>query len=109
MASGFNKWGVTSSIVSLKILAALVPERSNRYAAVFSPSRSMLHPQLAVNAFEAAVNMLTPTVPGCPRLGCALKYNLDEHSWDCPCHGSRFSKDGELLDDPATDGKKNMK
>lgn len=109
VASGFNKWGVTSSMVSSTILADLVMERSNRYAAVFSPSRSMLHPQLAVNAFEAAVNMLTPTVPRCPHLGCALKYNPDEHSWDCPCHGSRFSKDGELLDNPATDGKKNMK
>ena len=38
-------------------------------------------------------------------MGCALKYNAQEHSWDCPCHGSRFDEDGALLDNPATDGK----
>jgi Rieske Fe-S protein len=50
--------------------------------------------------------LLTPTVPRCPHLGCALKYNKAEHSWDCSCHGSRFSEEGKLLDGPATDDKK---
>jgi len=49
--------------------------------------------------------MLTPTVPRCPHLGCALKYNKQEHTWDCPCHGSRFDENGELIDNPATDDK----
>jgi Rieske Fe-S protein len=35
-------------------------------------------------------------------MGCALKWNKVEHSWDCPCHGSRFTKDGEIIDNPAT-------
>ncbi|MDE6922544.1 MAG: Rieske 2Fe-2S domain-containing protein, partial [Oscillospiraceae bacterium] len=35
-------------------------------------------------------------------MGCALKYDPQEHSWDCPCHGSRFAGDGRLLDGPAT-------
>ena len=43
------------------------------------------------------------TAPRCPHLGCALKYNKEEYSWDCSCHGSRFSDSGELLDYPATD------
>ncbi len=30
-----------------------------------------------------------------------LKWNSVEHSWDCPCHGSRFSEKGEILDNPA--------
>ena len=41
--------------------------------------------------------------PRCPHLGCALKYNPQEHSWDCPCHGSRFGEDGQLIDNPSTD------
>ena len=65
----------------------------------------MLHLQLAVNAFESIVGLLTPSVPRCPHLGCALKYNKDEHSWDCSCHGSRFDENGALLDNPATDDK----
>ncbi|MBQ3028137.1 MAG: Rieske 2Fe-2S domain-containing protein, partial [Lachnospiraceae bacterium] len=36
-----------------------------------------------------------------PHLGCALKWNNEEHSWDCPCHGSRFSEGGALLNNPA--------
>lgn len=33
----------------------------------------------------------------CPHLGCALKYNKDERTWDCPCHGSRFDTEGKLI------------
>ena len=34
-------------------------------------------------------------------MGCALKWNTAEHSWDCPCHGSRFSEDGKVPNNPA--------
>lgn len=37
----------------------------------------------------------------CPHLGCLLHWNPEELSWDCPCHGSRFDYDGNLLDNPA--------
>lgn len=103
VATGFNKWGMTSAMVSAMILSDLIGGKPAPYADVFSPSRSILRPQLAVNAYETLFNLLTPTAPRCPHLGCALKYNAAEHSWDCPCHGSRFAEDGALLDNPATD------
>ncbi|MBQ7922063.1 MAG: FAD-dependent oxidoreductase [Clostridia bacterium] len=103
VAAGFNKWGMTNAMAAADILSDLVRGKPNPYAAVFSPSRSIFHPQIAVNIFESAVGLLTPTVPRCPHLGCALKYNKAEHTWDCPCHGSRFSEDGEVMDNPATD------
>lgn len=106
VATGFNKWGMSSSMVAAGVLKDLVTDRKNEYAELFSPSRSILRPQLAVNIFESTVGLLTPTTPRCPHLGCALKYNKEEHSWDCPCHGSRFSKGGQLIDGPATDDKK---
>ncbi len=109
VATGFNKWGMTSSMVAAKILTDLVNEKKNEYASVFSPSRSILRPQLAVNAFESIMGLLTPTAPRCPHLGCALKYNKDEHSWDCSCHGSRFTQSGEVIDNPATDDIKRSK
>ncbi len=106
VATGFNKWGMTSSMVAATVLCDLVLGKENEYASVFSPSRSIRHPQLAVNAAESVLGLLTPTVPRCPHLGCALKYNPQEHSWDCSCHGSRFTEDGKLIDNPATGDKK---
>lgn len=109
VATGFNKWGMTNAMVAANILCDLVTGKPNRYAEVFSPSRSMLTPQLAVNAFDSIVGLLTPTVPRCPHLGCALKYNRAEHTWDCPCHGSRFTEHGKLIDNPATDDHPSIK
>ena len=106
-ATGFNKWGMTGSMVAARLLTNLVTGRADPCEALFSPSRSILHPQLALNAVEATVNLLTPTKKRCPHLGCALKWNPREHSWDCPCHGSRFSEEGERLDGPATGNLKN--
>jgi Rieske Fe-S protein len=85
------------------VLCDLVQGRENDYADLFSPSRSILRPQLACNAMEAVKSLLTFTKPRCPHMGCALHWNQQEHSWDCPCHGSRFTQDGKLLDNPATD------
>ena len=102
VATGFNKWGMTTSMAAAQLLTDLVCGKENPYAALFSPSRSILRPQLGINAAEATVGLLTPTRKRCPHLGCALKWNPQERSWDCPCHGSRFSGDGTLLDNPST-------
>ena len=76
--------------------------KSSPYEKVFDPSRSIMQPKLLLNAGSAVANILTPTLPRCPHLGCALKWNPVECSWDCPCHGSRFGADGVLLDGPST-------
>ncbi len=101
VAAGFNKWGMTASMVSAQLLSAMIAGEDTDHAPVFSPSRSMLKPQLLVNGLESAANLLIPTTRRCPHLGCALKYNKEERSWDCPCHGSRFSETGHVLNNPA--------
>ena len=101
VATGFNKWGMTSSMVSAMILTDMIMDNKNEYADIFDPSRSILKPQLAINCIETLSNFIIPTTRRCPHLGCALKWNKYEHSWDCSCHGSRFRKDGKLINNPA--------
>ncbi|MCL2697355.1 MAG: FAD-dependent oxidoreductase [Oscillospiraceae bacterium] len=102
VAAGFNKWGMTGSMVAAMLLTDIIKGAGNPYSAVFSPSRSIIKPQLLLNGITAVGNLLTPTAPRCPHMGCALKWNRTEKTWDCPCHGSRFEKSGKLIDNPAT-------
>lgn len=108
VATGFQKWGMTASMVAAKVLTALAQGREAPYGELFSPSRSMLRKQLWINSAETTGNLLRPTQPRCPHLGCALRWNKEERSWDCACHGSRFDAHGKLLNNPATDDLKNL-
>jgi glycine/D-amino acid oxidase-like deaminating enzyme/nitrite reductase/ring-hydroxylating ferredoxin subunit len=47
---------------------------------------------------EGALHVLSAT---CTHLGCLVAFNDAERSWECPCHGSRFSVDGDVLQGPA--------
>ena len=104
VATGFGGNGFIGSMMSATILSDMALGRKNAAAKLFDPSRSMLSAQLFKNIGSSLVDYLTPTAKRCPHLGCALKWNADEHSWDCPCHGSRFSEHGDLLNGPAQGG-----
>ncbi len=148
VATGYGKWGMTTSMAAALLLTDLLNGRENAAEDVYSPRRKTIIASAKTFATEgkyATVNILKEKWgktekgafqdevklmrPGeckvlkkegeklgvykdekenvyvvsvkCPHLGCLLSWNADEKSWDCPCHGSRFSYKGELLDGPA--------
>lgn len=151
VATGFNKWGMTNSMVSAMLLNDLIIDKKNPFEEVYSPKRFTISASM-MNLFEEGKQAVTGlvkqkfTIPDtliseikngyggevdyqdekvgvykddtgkvymvttkCPHLGCKLEWNQDELSWDCPCHGSRFNYEGELLDNPAMRGIHNIK
>ena len=55
-----------------------------------------------VAAFRDDAGELHTVSATCTHLGCLVSFNTAERSWDCPCHGSRFDVDGNVLHGPAT-------
>ncbi|PAD77299.1 FAD-dependent oxidoreductase [Paenibacillus campinasensis] len=150
VATGFRKWGMTTSALAAHILADKVLQRKNRYAQLFSPSRFKVDPSLktlvvqnagVVKDFIAGKVDLKHTDPSklgpgeaaivrhngqragafkdeagnlhmvdttCTHMGCEVEWNEGERSWDCPCHGSRYTFDGEVLEGPAIEPLKKL-
>ncbi len=52
-------------------------------------------------AYRDGEGHLHAVSPTCTHLGCEVRFNPAEASWDCPCHGSRFDVDGKVLEGPA--------
>jgi Rieske Fe-S protein len=51
--------------------------------------------------FRDDQGLLHAVSPVCTHMGCLVGFNTAEKTWDCPCHGSRFDKDGKILNGPA--------
>jgi len=54
-----------------------------------------------VAAYRNDAGKVTRLSPVCTHLGCEVRWNNAEHTWDCPCHGSRFTPTGAVLAGPA--------
>lgn len=143
VATGFAKWGMTSSMVSARLIADSITGVENPCAEVFSPQR--FTPTASMRSFVTDMGQAVKGISRrafqfpqenaaelpighggiveynkekvgvykdeqgrvfavsvrCPHLGCQLEWNPDEKSWDCPCHGSRFDYQGNLIGNPA--------
>jgi glycine/D-amino acid oxidase-like deaminating enzyme/nitrite reductase/ring-hydroxylating ferredoxin subunit len=57
-----------------------------------------------IAAYRDAKGAVHQHSAACTHLGCHLHWNSFEHCWDCPCHGSIFGPDGQVLNAPAISG-----
>lgn len=101
--TGFGKWGMTSSMAAALMITEQICQKESGNAAVFSPQRVPIRAlkAAAVEGAKSAKGLAAPGGIRCPHLGCKLTWNPEEETWDCPCHGSRFDKEGNLIDNPA--------
>ena len=108
VATGFKKWGMTASMVSAMIISSQITGSTNLYEATFTPQRLLFRAgiknflvDLGESVMGLAKGLFGKKERRCTHMGCLLEWNNEEDSWDCPCHGSRFEKNGELRDNPA--------
>jgi glycine/D-amino acid oxidase-like deaminating enzyme len=108
VATGYRKWGMTQSNVAGRILADEIMGVKNPYAKIYSPQRPAT-PLAVFNCFvwntvttaDLLSGFLRFGPPLCAHMKCRLRWNPDENSWDCPCHGSRFEENGSVINQPA--------
>jgi glycine/D-amino acid oxidase-like deaminating enzyme len=109
VATGFKKWGLAMGTAAAELLAARIGGREHPWADLFDPSRLRPvagGPTFAKENANVAYHFAADRVakrgnPRCTHLGCLLDWNEAEETWDCPCHGSRFSESGEVIEGPA--------
>ena len=145
IATGFNKWGMTTSNVAANILKDKILNKKNIYEDVYTATRfhalknfkqvylnlnqtiqSILINKLKIKPdilenipsntgkiiklnninigiYKDENNIIHKINPYCSHLKCLLTFNSQDKTWDCPCHGSRFDIDGNLLNGPANE------
>jgi hypothetical protein len=108
LITGFNEWGVLNGMICARVITNLIAQKEDRFSDVFSTHRpycakniGSLIPNMAV-ATGALVKGLFQGKKRCAHIGCGLRYNAAEDVYECPCHGSRYDTDGNLLDGPST-------
>ena len=109
VATGFRKWGLAMGTAAAELLTAQIVGRDHAWTELFDPNR--LRPRASAVSFakenaNVAYHFVGDRLakrgnPRCTHLGCLLEWNSAEETWDCPCHGSRFSAAGEVIEGPA--------
>ena len=108
--TGFNTWGILSSHIGAKYLSNLILNNKEylKYKDIFKVNKEISFQKVinsltniyeSVNGYIKGLKYLNN--PTCPHLKCKLIYNKLEHTWDCPCHGSRFNENGKVISGPS--------
>jgi len=91
VAVQYTDWATPGEVGTVEDIVpgegAVVRRGMNKYA-VYRDEAGVLHERTAV----------------CPHLGCIVRWNSTEKTWDCPCHGSRYDSEGRVLNGPTKTG-----
>lgn len=110
VATGFKKWGMTTSNVAANLITDKIMGRENPYENIFNSTRLepiKNHEEMKNMLKEVGESMILPRLKGekgkkyCAHLGCEVSWNDVTKTWDCPCHGSRYEQDGSLIEGPS--------
>ena len=101
VCTGYNLWGMTASMLGAHIIRDLICGRVNKYGHLFSPSRKIVFKPLLENAKTAIKELFSFNKKRCSHLGCGLHYNSCDQTYECRCHGSKYDKDGNIIETPA--------
>lgn len=110
VATGFKKWGMTSSNVAANLIADKMMGRKNPYEEIFDSTRleAIKNREEMKNMLkEVGQSVILPRLKGekgkkyCAHLGCEVSWNEVTQTWDCPCHGSRYEQNGKLIEGPS--------
>jgi glycine/D-amino acid oxidase-like deaminating enzyme len=113
VATGFQKWGISSAWIAADLISGAMRGEGRPWSPLFDPTRvaSTLNAELARAGVRSARNLAARVVSRsttgtgrrtvCTHLGCELRENQQEGTWDCPCHGSRFDDEGGVICGPA--------
>ena len=123
ISTGYNTWGLATSVLSGVIIRDIILNNENKYISLFDPRRSNLEQIIGgvVDSFKSIRGYINGFKKNkkidysfntillnnhkyqrtCPHMGCKLQFNEVENTFDCPCHGSRFDIDGNVISAPA--------
>jgi glycine/D-amino acid oxidase-like deaminating enzyme len=113
VASGFQKWGISTAMVAADLILGGIEGTDRPWSEVFDPRRLASHATVsqAKDAIRSVRHLVgdrvgellhpdEPQAPRCTHLGCVLSFDEGEETWDCPCHGSRYDRDGRVVSGP---------
>ena len=113
ISTGYNTWGLISGFMGGSILSDIINNKKNKYIELFSPNRNSIgfiptyfsnivkNIEGYINGINSNLDTSNKVVSKCPHAKCGLRFNEIEHTWDCPCHGSRFDINGKCISGPA--------
>jgi glycine/D-amino acid oxidase-like deaminating enzyme len=100
-ATGFKAWGITHAMVAARIITDLISGRQNRWSSLFYSGRTTGALKTAAQQTKSVIEEMVKFGKRCTHMGCTLADNSEDDTFDCPCHGSRFDKTGQILWGPA--------